>query len=243
MKTKMILLLLAAMTTLFACSKDDDGGVDPNDPEAMRTIKLSAKAFDYVDFDLEHDGRDQYDCCEFISTPIPFPTDLFINWGDGGITSSDSYQYSRSGTYNITIQAKNLKWFKASSNYAGSYFHIHSIDFKDCNSLVGIDLDGEDLITLNVANMKALEYLDCGYNDLTSLDIKGCSSLTYVDCSHNELSAEVLNKIFSDLPQGKTWIGNYGDKLQSTIYFAQNPGEDTCDKSIAEKKGWKTSRW
>ena len=235
MKTKMILLLLAAMTTLFACSKDDDG-VDPYDPDATRTIKLSLKAgLGTIQFDFEDEHGDYYE-------NISFPTDLLINWGDGSISSSNSHYYNHSSTYNVTIQTKNLKWFKL-SGYDGC--SVHTIDFKDCNSLVGIGLYGNDLTTLDVSGLKALEYLECDYNNLTSLDIKGCSSLTYVDCSHNKLSAEALNEIFNDLPQGITWTDKYGDKLQSIIYFDRNPGSNTCDKSIAEKKGWKVinSRW
>ena len=54
-----------------------------------------------------------------------------------------------------------------------------------------------------------------------------------------DLSAEALNQIFKDLPQGKTFEDKYGNTKQSTINIYGNPGKDTCDKSIAEKKGWK----
>lgn len=287
----MILLLLAAMTTLFACNKDDDGGVDPNDPEAMRTIKLSAKV--YRDEDVVFKFRcEDYGWYGF-SKPIPFPTDLFIAWGDGSITSSDSHRYSNSGTYNITIQAKNLKWFEYSSR------KIFAIDLQDCNSLEGIRLCGADsTVLLDFSGFKVLEYLDCSGSELKSLDLTGCSSLRELDCSGNwlrslnltgcsslkeldcsnndqksldltscsslktlncsynyrlnslnikgcsllreldcrysDLSAEALNKIFNDLPQG---ISSGYSKIE--IYG--NPGSNTCDKSIAEKKGWEIS--
>lgn len=243
------------MATLFACNKDDDG-IDPYDPDAIRTIKLSLKAdLGTIQFDFEDEDEDYYE-------NISFPTDLLINWGDGSMTSSNSHYYDNSGTYNVTIQAKNLKWFEL-SGYNGC--SVRTIDFKDCNSLLGIELYNKDLTSLDVSNLKALTYLDCydndltsldvsglkalehlecDYNDLTSLDIKGCPSLIYVSCSNNDLSAEALNKIFNDLPQSKPEIDEYGDETYSIIYFARNPGSNTCDKSIAEKKGWKTnSRW
>lgn len=221
------------MTTLFACNKDDDG-VDPNDPDAMRTIKLSMRAFGHVDFQFE----DKYE------EDIPFPTDLSVDWGDGSITSSNSHYYNTSGIYNVTIQAKNLKRFGGSkiSNTNGNLC-IYSIDFKNCNSLVEIALGGNNLKTLDVTGLKVLEYLGCQDNDLISLDIKGCSSLRELECSRNELSAEALNKIFNDLPQGKTWTDEDGDKVQFEIEFYGNPGSEDCDISILEKKGWEISRY
>ncbi len=241
MKTKSLnlLILIAGMSLFAGCSKDD--GVSPDDPNALRTIKLSVEART-IEFDLSN--RDHN---------VSFPTDLYIDWGDGSTTSSDSHEYSTLGTYNVTIQAKNLKWFGSDRG------EIQQIDVKDCNSLVGIDLCGNDLTSLDVSGLTALEYLDCSANDLTSLDVKGCSALKelnclsnelttldvsglaaleYLDCIYNDLSAEALNQIFKNLPQGKTFEDKYGNTKQSTIRIYVNPGKDTCDKSIAEKKGW-----
>lgn len=212
------------MTTLLACNKDDDG-VDPNDPDAMRTIKLTLETNSVyaVHFEFE-DEDDDWD--------ISFPTDLSIDWGDGSVTNSNSHKYNSSGTYNVIIQAKNLKWF------GNDYSNIHAIDFKNCNSLVVLSIGGNDLKTLDVSGMKALEYLYCYGNDLKTLDVSGLKALEYLDCSNNELSAEALNKIFNDLPQGKTWTYETGYKAQSEIEFYGNPGSKDCDISILEKKGW-----
>ena len=306
MKTKSLnlLILIAGMSLFAGCSKDD--GVSPDDPNALRTIKLSVEA-KTIEFDLSN--RDHN---------VSFPTDLYIDWGDGSTTSSNSHAYSVKGTYNVTIQAKNLKWF----GYSDYSDRLQQIDVKDCNSLVGIDLHDNDLTSLDVSGLTALEYLNCNENDLTSLDVKGCSSLEYLacysndlstlnlkgcssleyldcrfngltsldvsglaaleylacrsndlstlnlkgcsalkelgcsgndlttldvsglaaleslNCGSNDLSAEALNQIFKNLPQGKTFEDKYGNTKQSTIDIYGNPGKDTCDKSIAEKKGW-----
>lgn len=234
MKTKMILLLFAATTTLLACNKDDDG-VDPNDPDAMRTIKLSVKAWGHVSFELSNNSSQNQNDYEDIS----FPTDLYIDWGDGSTTSSNSHEYSTEGIYNVIIQAKNLKWFDYNAYYSDGDRGIRQIDLKGSNSLIYINLCYQELTTLDVSGLTALEYLHCSYNyDLSSLNLKGCSSLKELDCSYNDLSADALNQIFKDLPQGKTWTDEYGDTGQSTIWIYGNSGEDTCDKSIAEKKGW-----
>ena len=265
MKTKSLnlLILIAGMSLFAGCSKDD--GVSPDDPNALRTIKLSVEASYSRTINLELKNSNYN---------VSFPTDLFIDWGDGSTTSSDSHEYSTLGTYNVTIQAKNLKWFGSDRG------EIQQIDVKDCNSLVGIDLCGNDLTSLDVSGLTALEYLDCRFNGLTSLDVsgltaleyldcrsndlstlnlKGCSALKELDCSNNDLttldvsglaaleslncgsndlSAEALNQIFKNLPQGKTFEDKYGNTKQSTIDIYGNPGKDTCDKSIAEKKGW-----
>ncbi len=287
MKTKSLnlLILIAGMSLFAGCSKDD--GVSPDDPNALRTIKLSVEASYSRTINLELKNSNYN---------VSFPTDLFIDWGDGSTTSSDSHEYSTLGTYNVTIQAKNLKWFGSDRG------EIQQIDVKDCNSLVGIDLHDNDLTSLDVSGLTALEYLNCYYNDLSTLNLKGCSALKELDCSSNELttldvsglaalesldcgyndlstlnlkgcsalkelvcssnelttldvsglaalesldcdsndlSAEALNQIFKDLPQGKTFEDKYGNTKQSTIKIYGNPGEDKCDKSIAERKGWK----
>ena len=245
MKTKSLnlLILIAGMSLFAGCSKDD--GVSPDDPNALRTIKLSVEASYSRTINLELKNSNYN---------VSFPTDLFIDWGDGSTTSSDSHEYSTLGTYNVTIQAKNLKWFGSDRG------EIQQIDVKDCNSLVGIDLHDNDLTSLDVSGLAALESLDCSSNDLSTLNLKGCSALKELDCSNNDLttldvsglaalesldcdsndlSAEALNQIFKDLPQGKTFEDKYGNTKQSTINIYGNPGKDTCDKSIAEKKGWK----
>lgn len=245
MKTKSLnlLILIAGMSLFAGCSKDD--GVSPDDPNALRTIKLSVEASYSRTINLELKNSNYN---------VSFPTDLFIDWGDGSTTSSDSHEYSTLGTYNVTIQAKNLKWFGSDRG------EIQQIDVKDCNSLVGIDLHDNDLTSLDVSGLTALEYLNCYYNDLSTLNLKGCSALKELDyssnelttldvsglaalesldCDSNDLSAEALNQIFKDLPQGKTFEDKYGNTKQSTINIYGNPGKDTCDKSIAEKKGWK----
>lgn len=225
MKTKMMLLLLAAATMFVACNKDDDGA-DPYDPDAMRTIKLSMEAFAHTEFKFDNEYDESYE-------DISFPTDLSIDWGDGSVTNSNSHYYENDGIYYVTIRAKNLKWFGFSNER-----DIRTIDLKDCNSLIVIKLYNNALRTLDVSGLKALEELDCDYNDLTSLDIKGCSSLRWLDCSYNELSAEALNQIFKDLPQGETWTDEDGYVERPRISIYGNPGSKDCDRSIVEKKGW-----
>ena len=103
-----------------------------------------------------------------------------------------------------------------------------SLDVSKCMALKELKCANNNLTSLNASGCTALEELDCSYNELTSLDVSKCTKLTVLDCRVNELTAEALNKIFTDLPKG-----NYG-----YIQIYGNPGTETCDKSIAEKKYW-----
>ncbi len=83
-----------------------------------------------------------------------------------------------------------------------------------------------------------IKYLGCEDNNLTSLDVSGCTALTFLVCSRNNLTSSALNQIFRNLPQGKTVDNGYS---QSRILIYDNPGTETCDKSIAENKGWEVN--
>ena len=136
--------------------------------------------------------------------------------------------------------------------------NISSLDVSKCTALTKLDCGGNNLTSLDVSKNTALTKLwcyhnnltsldvtnniilidlSCGNNNLTSLDVSKNTALTYLHCENNNLSASALNKIFNDLPQGKKW-NEYGQKKQSTISIGNNPGTNTCDKSIAENKGW-----
>jgi hypothetical protein len=54
--------------------------------------------------------------------------------------------------------------------------------------------------------------------------------LTTLYCSRNQLSADVLNRIFTDLP-------DRSGMETGKISIEDNPGTDTCDRSKA--KNWK----
>jgi len=54
--------------------------------------------------------------------------------------------------------------------------------------------------------------------------------LERLNCSGNQLSDKDLNEMFATLPPPVGLIGK--------IQFSDNPGTDTCDKNIAENKGW-----
>jgi hypothetical protein len=85
---------------------------------------------------------------------------------------------------------------------------------------------------LNASGCAALDYLGCSDNQLTSLNASGCTTLEYLDCENNQLTATALNTVFTALPNRTG--GGY-----AFIYISNNPGADTCDRAIAEDKGWR----
>ena len=115
--------------------------------------------------------------------------------------------------------------------------NLTSLDITKNTALTKLWCYHNNLTSLDVTNNIMLIDLSCGNNNLTSLDVSKNTALTYLHCENNNLSASALNKIFNDLPQGKKW-NEYGQKKQSTISIGNNPGTNTCDKSIAENKGW-----
>lgn len=105
----------------------------------------------------------------------------------------------------------------------------------------------EEYPNMDFSKHTALRYLDCSEGGIKSLNIKGCKELIYLFASDTDLSDEMVNKIYNDLPQGKTWKGggdydhiDYSSKVLIG-YYDRNDGHkwhDTGDISIAKRKGW-----
>lgn len=115
---------------------------------------------------------------------------------------------------------------------------LTSLDVSKHTALTYLRCSSNDLTSLDVSKNTALIVLECGGNQLTSLDVSKNKALGELSCRGNELTSTVLNKIFTDLSQGKTWVDEEGDTRTCQIDISNNPGSDTCNKSIAENKGW-----
>jgi hypothetical protein len=127
--------------------------------------------------------------------------------------------------------------------------YVEWINVRGCTALEELDCDG--VTSLDVSTCIALKRLNCrGYSEwdsdtdeyiyvgLTSLDVSKNTKLEYLNCSYNQLDAAALNALFQGLPtlKGNSISYNYGE-----CDVMGNPGAETCDKSIAEKKGWTVS--
>jgi Leucine-rich repeat (LRR) protein len=95
-----------------------------------------------------------------------------------------------------------------------------------------LDCSNNELKVLDVSRNYALTTLWCRYNQLKKLKVGKNEKLTALNCCNNQLSAAALDKLFKHLPR-KTPDDN------AFISISNNPGENFCNKSIAENKGWR----
>jgi hypothetical protein len=192
---------------------------------------------------------------------------ITIDWGDGkveeitpnGVEKTFSHVYANSSDFQtVFMDTEDL----TKLGFDESYYNVGSIhelrignspkleelilygsgreltvlEINKAELLTGLSVDEKKLTSLDVNGCTtALTYLSCDGNQLTSLDVSKCTALTVLICYSNKLDASALNSIFNSLPQGKPLDGHY---RQSSIFIGSNPGTDTCDRSIAENKGW-----
>jgi hypothetical protein len=155
------------------------------------------------------------------------------------------------------LTSLNLGGCTALTSLNCSYNQLTSLDVSKCTALTELDCSGNQFTTLDV-NSTSLTALDCSFNELaslnvskctkltslrcrenqlTALDVSKCTALNSLQCSYNQLSASALNSLFNSLPAGKKWQDGYYERT-STINIYDNPGTNSCNKSIAENKGW-----
>jgi Leucine-rich repeat (LRR) protein len=147
-----------------------------------------------------------------------------------------------------------------------SHNKLTNLDITGCIELENLRCFNNKLTNLDMTGYIALKHFDCSYNKLTglslggcialvdlccinskltSLSVSGCTALSVLDCSGNELTSDALDTLFGTLHSaGKPTIFGKVTKLfrdnyyRGTISITGNPGEKTCNRKIAEKKGW-----
>ena len=164
-----------------------------------------------------------------------------IDWGDNqtepqtgqGSTITINHTYATVGTYNVKIIADNTNC-RFIDLYCNNNF-LSSLDVSNCTDLAELMCSDNLLTNLDVGNCTALTILNCSFNfySLSSLDVSKCTALTNLYCYQNQLSAAALNALF------ETLHSNVGVK---NVIIRNNPGTNDCDRSIAERKGWRVSR-
>lgn len=245
----MLLVAIAAMV-FVSCSKDDD--TDPSVAGGEGVITMTTEGVD-INFEIQTAKADEI---------------ITIDWGDGQAKEYKSvkiedfgriwcevkaeHTYSQTGTHTIKVSGalteldcgqNELTSLDVSENSAltelsCSQNELTSLDVSKCTALTYLWCSYNELTSLDVSKNTALVVLYCGGNELTSLDVSKCTALTELHCDENLLTSKALNKIFTDLPKGKTLVGPNGSTSDCRIYVSDNPGSGTCNESIAENKGW-----
>lgn len=144
---------------------------------------------------------------------------MTIDWGDG----TPSETYGSSGNYGSSGRTFIHSYLDESS---------HTITITGTNISI-FRCNGNQLTDLEMRNM-TLYGLDCSNNQLINLNITSTVALSAEfgwDFSDNQLTDLELNKLFNSLSSIATY--------RSDINIGGNPGTDTCDRSIAESKGWR----
>jgi len=135
----------------------------------------------------------------------------------------------------LTCHTNQIKSLDVSKNTALQYFDcsknkLTALDVSKNTALERFSCYNNQLTTLDVSKNTALFGLYCGENQLKSLDLSKNTKLRRMNCQKNQLSAEALNAMFHTLCETNNeynFCSLYG-----------NPGTETCDRSIARKKGW-----
>jgi len=108
---------------------------------------------------------------------------------------------------------------------------LTSLDVSKNTKLTILNCEYNPLKDLDVSKNTVLKELYCNNNQLKDLDVSKNTKLIKLDCSRNNLSEEALNALFKTLHNNHT-------EDKKIIFVYGNPGAKTCDKTIAEEKGW-----
>ena len=156
-----------------------------------------------------------------------------ICWGSG-LTSLD---VSKNTKLTVLKCNKNeLTSLDVSKNTALVKLYCHdnelsSLDISKNTTLTILNCEYNPLKDLNVSKNTTLKELYCKANQLKNLDVSKNTTLIKLDCSSNSLSEEALNALFQTLHENKT-------EEKKIIFVYGNQGAKTCNKTIAEEKGW-----
>ena len=116
-----------------------------------------------------------------------------------------------------------------------SYNLLRNLDLSNNASLLSLVAMDNNLESLDLSINKNLSNIWIDNNLIESLDLSNNPLIKNIMLPLNKLSVVALNNLFHSLPDVSHLTRRYsvGD-----LGIKRNPGEDDCDKSIAEAKGW-----
>lgn len=127
---------------------------------------------------------------------------------------------------------------------------LEKLRLADLNHLLILLCDSNLLTELNVGNNQLISNLRCNNNRITELNLDLLSNLVELDCSNNKIENLILNKnsVLNKLNCSNNLLS--GDSLNdifinlpfadgSEINIRGNIGSGSCNKAIAQDKGWK----
>ena len=114
---------------------------------------------------------------------------------------------------------------------------LKHIDLSFNTKLGLLSVGGNQLENLDLSNNTKLMFLWLDRNNFKMLDLSNNPMVSRLAIEYNQLDTDALNDIFNTLP--KIIHRSRGLNDDGDIRIWGNPGEEECDTSIAEAKGWK----
>ena len=111
--------------------------------------------------------------------------------------------------------------------------NIQSIDVTNLTELVNLILHNNKISEIDISKNIVLIRLNLSENQLKSLCTKENVRLSAVSITNNNFYEEEINRLFGTLQDGGTW----GPRTKG-VHIGNNPGTDSCDRSIATNRRW-----
>lgn len=186
---------------------------------------------------------------------------IWIDAGDGNyILKNVTYNWSE---ITITTLGEYVKVYGSLRNLYVVNQNVSHFDVTQMSELRYLDVEGNWITELDLSQNFLMENLYFNYNNLTEMDLRHCPRLSrfyarqnnltkllvsseaygleFIWCDGNELSACGLDSLFQSLPDRSN--SSYSDLFLEVNGEGGNPGNYTCNTSIANNKGWDAWKW
>ena len=205
---------------------------------ANRTIRIIGDNITSLDCNYNHNPNHYNN--QLTTLDVSKSTALtYLNCSYNQLTSLDVSK-NTALTY-LNCVGNQLTSLDVSKNTALTYLSVGnqltSLDVSKNTALTYLDCNSNQLTSLDVSKNTALIDLNCRYNQLTKLDVSKNTALMHLHCERNQLLSSALNTLFGTLHNNPPVVSLYS----KVINIFGNPGANSCDISIATKKGWEVS--
>jgi Leucine-rich repeat (LRR) protein len=113
-----------------------------------------------------------------------------------GLTAEDGVTALTTDSKTIPLTVVNIKTLAAFTGGIKLYFEnissVRGIEYM--TGITKLNLNGNEITSLDVSNNTKLTDLDCSFNKITSLDVSNNTKLTDLNCSYNKLTSLNVSK-------------------------------------------------
>ena len=169
-----------------------------------------------------------------------FPDVNFRNWllsqpygKDGVLTEKEIAEIAEINVSNKDIHdLKGIEYFTAVESLNLEKNQLKTVDLSENKDLAYLKVGWNKLSALDVSKNKALRFLICEGNSLTALNTSGCIALERIRCGRNQLYGAAMDSLVKNLPSVRKADLN-------VIYYSKDRNAMTASQVAAAKaKGW-----